>query len=513
MKKILSYTAVLLATGLTFGSCSLEKLPETDYHEFNTTGTEDTETAITTREDLEGQLATMYNYMKGDLQTYWYQLTTMAEARADNAYGGNMGEAKVVAVESNNIDSDNEFAVNMWNYSMYAVDYANQVICNIDTVKANDPTLTEKEYQEWLSEALAWRAYIWVNFMQMFGDIPMLTEIPEAITSENVEEVYPLYFPSRVSKEEVAAQIIEDLENYACKYAPDMDATNKFKISKGFAYGVLAHLYAMREFRNWEKVKSCCEAIEAMGYSLCEDYGEMWAYDDNMANNNTSESIFEVNWPNQSSGNWIWMMYHRNAYKPNDSYDWAKWCTPSRNLTAAYDAENDTERKNASIIYDECTWSFHYPKEAYAFMHKCPTNVTPVYVMRLAEIKLLHAEALANLNDPGGAADLVDEIRSRAGIKPLTAQQRGSAELMREAVLHERRLELAFEGYRWFDLMRYGDDYSKLKQICDGVNIPGSESYDSYYQVRKPMDDNHILLPIPTTVLDNNPNLQQNQGY
>ena len=513
MKKILIYTAVLLATGFTITSCSLEKYPETEYNESNTSGNEESETAITTREELEGQLATMYNYMKGDLQTYWYQLTTMAEARADNAYGGNMGEAKVVAVESNNIDSDNEFASNMWNYSMYAVDYANQIICNIDNVKANDPSLTEKEYQEWLSEALAWRAYVWINFMQMFGDIPMLTEIPEAITSENVEEVYPLYFPSRATKAEVGARIIEDLEEYACKYAPDMDATNKFKISKGFAYGVLARLYSMREFRDWGKVKSCCEAIEAMGYSLCDDYGEMWDYGETMANINTSESIFEVQWPNQSSGNWIWMMYHRNAYKPNDSYDWAKWCTPSRNLTNAYDDEGDTERKNACVIYDECTWSFHYPKEEYAFMHKCPTNVTPIYVMRLGEIKLLHAEALANLNDPGGAADIVDEIRGRAGIAPLTDEQRGSAELMREAVLHERRLELAFEGYRWFDLMRYGDDYSKLKEVCDGVNIKGSESYDSYYQVRKPMDDNHILLPIPTTVLDNNPNIEQNPGY
>ena len=113
-----------------------------------------------TRELLEGQLTAMYNYMKGDLQTYWYQLTTLAEARADNAYGGNMAETKVVSVESNHIDSDNEFASNLWNYSMNAVDYANQVICNIDLVKENDPSLTDKEYQEWLSEALCWRAYI-----------------------------------------------------------------------------------------------------------------------------------------------------------------------------------------------------------------------------------------------------------------------------------------------------------------------------------------------------------------
>ena len=124
----------------------------------------------------------------------------------------------------------------------------------------------------------------------------------------------------------------------------------------------------------------------------------------------------------------------------------------------------NTERKNASVVYDECGWSYHYPSDEYAFMHKFPTNVTPVYLMRLAEIRLLHAEALANTDDPGGAADIVDEIRGRAGIGKLTAAQRASADLMREAVLHERRLELAMEGFRWFDLMRYGDDYSKLRR-------------------------------------------------
>ena len=362
MKKIL-----LIAAGLSLGvattSCSLEKFPETMYAENNTSGTGDSETAINTRELLEGQLTAMYNYMKGDLQTYWYQLITLAESRADNAYGA-ANEAKTMAVEQNQIDSDSEFASNLWNYSMNAVDYANQVICNIDLVKENDPSLTDKEYQEWLSEALCWRAYVWMNMMQLFGEIPMLTEIPPAINAGNVEEVYPLYFPSRVSKQTVGEQIVKDIEEYACKYAPDMDASNKFRITKGFAYGLMARFYSMREFRDWSKVVSACEAVEGMGYSLCDKYGDLWAYttgDTGMAAMNTRESIFEVQWTSQTSGSWMWMMFHRNAYVPGDSFSWAKWCTPSRNLTKAYDAEGDTERKNASVVYDECGWSYHYP--------------------------------------------------------------------------------------------------------------------------------------------------------
>ena len=151
MKKILSYAAVFSLV-VAASSCSLEKFPETMYAENNTSGTGDAETAINTRELLEGQLTAMYNYMKGDFQNYWYQLIVLAESRADNAYGC-PGETKTMAVEQNQIDSDNEFAATMWNYSMNAVDYANQVICNIDLVKENDPSLTDKEYQEWLSEA------------------------------------------------------------------------------------------------------------------------------------------------------------------------------------------------------------------------------------------------------------------------------------------------------------------------------------------------------------------------
>ena len=90
MKKIF-----LIAAGLSLGvattSCSLEKFPETMYAENNTSGTGDSETAINTRELLEGQLTAMYNYMKGDLQTYWYQLTTLAEAAVGLAAGVALG--------------------------------------------------------------------------------------------------------------------------------------------------------------------------------------------------------------------------------------------------------------------------------------------------------------------------------------------------------------------------------------------------------------------------------------
>lgn len=515
MKKTILYIALAAVTA-GFVSCDLDKYPETSYSEHNAPDSGEGETAVSNREQLKAQLDAMYEFMKDGMQTYWYQMMTYADARTDNAYGGNMGEAKVVAVESNHIDSDNEFPLTFWNGSMNAVDKANQVICNIDRIKETDPSLSEQEYKEWRSEALCLRAYIWMNMMQLFGDIPMVTAIPPAITSDNIEEVYPLYFPKRVEKSLIGEQIVKDIEEFACLNAPNPDPANKFRFNKGFANGLMARYYAMKEFRNWEKVKTFCEKVEGMNFKLCDSFGDLWAYDADKktVSLNTPESIFEVNWgTNPETGAWIYMMFHRNAFNKMANWEWAKWCTPSRNLIAAYDKLGDKERKNLSIVFDKCTWAFHYPADNYAFMHKLPTNLSPVYLMRLADIKLLHAEALANLGDASGAATLVDQIRKRAKVAAVSDDLRSNAQLMREVVLEERRLELAFEGHRWFDLIRYGEDLTKLFEVSDGVNINGSASFDSYFQPRKQMDAQHVILPIPTSVLDVNSNLTQNQGY
>ena len=239
-------------------------------------------------------------------------------------------------------------------------------------------------------------------------------------------------------------------------------------------------MYAEKTAQNWDKVIEHCEAVEAMGFKLVDDYGDMWGYTTSDANRNTTESVFEVIWEDRSQGHWIW-----------------------RDLIAAYKAEGDTERANASIVYDEAGWSNYYPAEEYAFMHKCPTNVSSNILMRLGEIYLLHAEALAMTGDLQKATDYVNLIRNRAGIQEY-ATAFASPEDAIDKILHERRLELAFEGFRFWDLVRH----DKIKEVHDRM-----PQEDPYWQPRRPMTDATILMPIPQSVLDNNPRLTQNDGY
>lgn len=509
MKKTILYIAAAACLA-SMSSCVLDLYPRTSFNEGNVTVTDDeetTESQYSSREDMLGLRNSIYSsYVRGIQEAGYQDWLVYSDVRADNAYCGSPTTGEIVAIEANNIDGDNKNVDRDWSYFLGQVTNANQIICNIDRIfeagtSDTGTPMTQTEHDQWKAEAFCWRAYNLYCMSQLWGDIPLVTEIPPAITAENIEEVYELYYPPRTPKEEVYAQMIEDL-TYATQYAPE-PSSDKSVFTKGFAYGLLARVYAENtSYRDWSKVAECCAAVESYSaYSLCENYGDLWAYDDTDAKRNTTESIFEVPYT-RSSGNWVWMMFHRNYYNPDDSYTWAKWITPSRNLIAAYEEAGDTERMNASIIWDECGWSYYYPSEEYAFMHKMPTNANSIILMRLGEIYLLHAEALCMQNDLAGATEYVNKTRTRAKLAPISAP--AGQDAMIDAVLDERRLELAFEGFRFFDLVRHG----KAAEVHDAMPLE-----DSYWQTRYPLTDETILMPIPTTQMDNNPNLEQNPGY
>ena len=489
----------MIASVVSLASCDLDLYPQTGYNEGNVKVDENTESQYNTREDMLGLRNSIYDSWAKGVQEYGYEdYLIYTECRADNAYCGT-NTAEIMNIEANKQDGANVNVERDWNYYLSQMSNANNIICNVDRVMKQDPTLTQAEANEWSAEARCWKAWALFQMSRLWGPVPVINTIPPAITSENIEEVYFEYFPPQETLETVYAQLVEDLE-FAIQYAPDVDQSNKFI----FAKGLLARIYAEAPIRDWNKVAELCSSIENdYGYELCDDYGEMWAYDENDAVRNTKESIFEVQWT-RASGNWVFMMFHRNAYNPSDSYSWAKWVTPSRNLIAAYDAQGDTERKNTSIVIDECGWSNYYPNYEYAFMHKVPTNASSIILMRLGEIKLLHAEALACTGDLAGATKLVNEIRTRAGIKPIS--QPANEHDMITAILDERRLELAFEGHRFFDLVRHG--LERAKAVHDAMN-----DEDPLWQTRLPLTQESILMPVPQSALDDNPSLVQNPGY
>ena len=502
MKKIFNILAI--AAVVSFTGCKLDLYSPTSLNKGNveTTGeSEETASQYKSRSDMENLRNSLYNSWVKDIQEMGLEdWLVYSETRADNAYCGT-NTAEIMSLEANKQDGSNNNIKRDWNWYQKQVSNANQIICNIDRIAAEDETLPDSERDQWKAEALIWRAFCFFRLTQLWGDAPMVLEIPPTITVENVEEVYPLYYPDRTPMNEVYAQLVKDL-TWAVKYAPKVNANNKMLMSDAFAYGLLARIYAEKPIRDWSKVIEYCNIIEGMGFILEPKYGDLWGYDENDAFRNSRESIFEVQWTSKATGNWVYMMYHRNAYSPDDNYSWAKWTTPSRDLIEAYQKEGDTERMNASIVWDSCGWSNYYDSDNYAFMHKVPTNVSSILVMRLAEIYLLHAEACACTSDFDGVRNYVNRVRNRANLEGIPAP--GSEEEAIDVVLHERRLELAFEGFRFFDLARH----DRIYEVHNAMN-----DKDSFWQQRKDLTETRIFLPVPTEALDANPNMKQNPGY
>jgi hypothetical protein len=457
-----------------------------------------------TRAEMLSQYEGIYNILKGNngLENWNLDMLVNTETHADNAYRG-ATDAELTQLEQEKQNGINKNIERDWNGYYGIIAAANRVIVNIDAVP--DPALTQAERKQWKAEALILRSMMMFDMVRLWGGIPLILTEPPAITSENIEAVYPLYYPPRNTVDEVYAQIIADL-NLALEPggAPPIDPSNKFVFSQTVANALLARIYAEQPVRDYAKTVEYCQKVEA-DVSLVPVYADLFSVNDAKTDaklRNSSESIFEI--PFSDGGNWNTWMFGVDETDPNSKYDWAKWLTPSRDLMAAYSSAGDNVRKKVTVVTASVSWSNHYPSNAYLFMHKFPSKYNSIIKIRLADILLLKAEAYVNLGNLAEAANAVNIVRARVNLPNLSASVTSSATSMADAVLNERRLELAFEGQRWFDLVRNG-------KVFDVLNTLNSRDVG-----RLPMDpvtEFTVLLPLPQSQIDINPNMVQNPGY
>lgn len=438
-------------------------------------------------DEVEGALNGVY----GDFKNEYFMLDyfVIGDAQADNAYAGADNPANF-QIDEYEIEATNSNVSRDWAYLYSTIGKANRVINNVDLV--NDPALSEGRKNEIKGEAMFVRAFINFQLVQLFGDVPLVTQEVKSISAANLEEIYPLLFPERVSKESVYEQIISDLEfarTHVRTTAPD-----KGYATVGAVNALLAKVYATREPKDWNKVKEYTDAVIAGGYTLLPEYDQLW---DN-SQENSAESIFEINCYNwDTGGNWGIFMFAGD--------DWKKFNTPTNDLIAAFDAEGDMIRKNSSVTFANVTGKWNdafWPAANYPFINKMRdySGAQNIIIYRLADILLLKAEALNELGDVNGAAALVNQVRARVDLDPVTAS---TQDAMRLAIEKERRLELAFEGHRWFDLKRTNRLIPVMTALKDGSGKPIGYS----------LNENRLVWPIPQSERDKNTKLTQNAGY
>jgi len=448
-------------------------------------------------------------------QEHWYlDVLLLAEVHADNAYAGSPG-AETTPFEVNSIEGSNINLKRDWNAHMANVAQTNKLIENIDEV--NDPALTEDERNQFKSEAKILRAMIYFDMVRIWGNVPLVTKQAGDITSETIEEVYPAYFPPQTDAltiyQQIETDLLEGLEN-----APENDPENKTLISKSVAKAMLAKVYAEKPLRDYNKVIQYADQLAADGFELEEEFGDLFGVvlsDPNQAPStdnraidatlrNSKETIYEAQYF-KGNANWVTWMFGRPLDEWNSNFTWLKWITPSRNLIRTFESETGDKRLEETVVYYQPEWNVYYPSDNYPFMYKTRSAYNSIIKLRYADILLLKAEALIAKGDFAGAAEIINQTRRRAGLKNLPASASASEEAIMEAYMKERRLELAMEGQRWFDLVRL----DKVEEVMNAVFETDEGRPDLVY----PYTELSYILPIPQDIIDQNPNLVQNPGY
>lgn len=491
---------------LGLSSCSLGYDPVDTYSDVTEGATEAGKKVVfKDKAAVESHMTTLYKQMR-DRQEHWYvDLLLVADAHADNAYAGTTG-AEVVPFENNSIEGSNSVLERDWNRYLEDIARANLLITNIDLV--TDNALTTVERAQYKAEAKIFRAMIMFDMVRLWGDFPVITTIADDITAENIEEVYDQYFPPQNTELEAYQQIEKDLLD-AIKSAPNNTPGNKTLFTKSVARTLLAKIYAEKPLRDYTKVIQYCDELKADGFELADHYSDLFGMNAGVTDikmRNTKESILEAQFT-AGSGNWCTWMFGRDLVNWNTQFSWAKWITPSRDLINAFTKEGDNTRLNESVVYYACTWSNYYPSDHYAFMYKCRSAYSSLIKYRYADVLLLKAEALILKESPdlGAAADIIDQIRERVDLGKLPTSVRQNKDAMVNALLNERRLELAFEGQRWFDLVRL----DKVEEVMNAVYAKDSGRKAQVYAFGK----TSYRMPIPQSILDANDKIHQNPGY
>ena len=503
MKKMIN--KILIVSSLiilgTFLSCEkfLDIKPQSDL----TTGN-----AYNSAADLENALVGAYRAFY--YEYYQWDNVLLEDVRSDNAYAAGGGDQPIVDYDMVDIQVTSNRMYANWSQLYIGIGRANVILNKIGAI--TDEALDRNNLRQYITGQAAFlRAFHYFQLVKTYGGVPL--EL-----NSNTSDPEKTNLP-RSTEKEVYDQIVADLEvaiaNLPDSYGTD-DTVNKVKATKGAANALMAKVWAQRSDRDYGKVIQYCNAVinSPAGYSLLPSYADLF---DGFHYSN-SESILEIAF---LGGNWDVSNWGVQLFlAPEDG--WQKYCVPSKDLVAAYDKEGDEVRKNANIVFwDNLDWADENWNPCFDKSVACPFNYKQKhpdgwnsgdrpYLLRLGDIILLKAEAQNETGDVGGALASMNQIRQRAGLPNATSS---SKEDLRNKILHERRLELAFEAQRWDDLIRLGvctevmNNLKEYRYTCEGG--VKSDPIRINYNVNK----NKWLCPIPQLERDANPQLTQNDGY
>ena len=400
------------------------------------------------------------------------------EVRSDNtSYQLNTGDRSGTSREE--IDEFRDIDQNPNLQTFFNSSYLGIGRCNLLLTKIQTATFDQASRSQIEGEARFLRAYYYFNLTRIFGDVPLV--LKEVTTPEEAFTT-----AVRVPEAQILTTLIDDFKVAITKLPAKYAVSDIGRATSGAAKALLGEVYMSQ--KNYTAAADILKSIEAEGgYSLNANYA------DNFKKKNTSESIFEVQYAEGVGAKWSTFTY---SFAPFNSGTLstgfalgvgssAGWNIPTQSLINAYEP---TDKRLAASVNQ----NFIDPtsKKVVPFIQKYSNppylerfNTGDNFIIsRLADVLLMQAEALNEAGFPNAEAfTLLNRVRTRAGLAAksinnadATLKVASQAEF-RAAIAQERRVELAFENHRWFDLVRTGQAVAVM--AAHGVAEKGLKSY------------------------------------
>jgi len=359
-----------------------------------------------------------------------------------------------------------------------------------------------------LGEAYFLRALHYFNLVRLYGGVPLRLQPTESGESSVVTL-------ARSTTDQVYTQIVSDLQQAEQRTVRDYggQAANRTRAIKT-AVNALQTKVFLNQQRWAEAIIAATQVLTSSLYQLSPTFNELFPPE------NKIESIFEVQFAGTADGGFL--LPDLVLPSPPATYSFPKFNIPTAELLAYADTLNDQRwrftgevtqagRNHASFVMATSTNAndngpFVYKWRSNPNAFNSPDNY---YVLRLADVLLMYAEAVNEQSGPSqDALSRLNAVRTRAGLRALVLSDVATQQAFRSEVDRQRRLELAFEGERWFDLLRYA-----RQTLANPAQTHPVTALDIIQQMRGSRDPNYLLFPFPQTEVNNNSLLQQNPGY
>lgn len=531
--KALTYSALALAT-LSLSSCN-------DWLTEETPGTTKVSEFFTSLSTAEAVVNAAYVPMTWEFGTTYYPEWYFGDIVSDDALKGGQDindGADLRELENFKANSDNEILLEYYRAQWQGIQRANLAIDEIPTTRIEtegDEAEKQAKYRDrYLGEAYFLRGFYYFRLARMFGGMPLIDYV---IKSSNQ------WAQTRSTMDKTLNFAIEDFkraENLLWKKDKYSDE-ELGRATKGAAQAMLlkANLYRADYLRNAgneteaqkyfaEAAKWGKEVIQSRQYSLWPNYLDNFR----LTNENGRESVFEIQYTEEATSDYGGEGYTRGTMTTilqrsrSSAFGEAGWGynRPTQNLYNEYEAGDARRDETILIPTDEqietpaqeiyCGDRMLNRKYAmyndgtnggiYKLAHATRSPKNNIQI-RYADVLLMYAEACCESGDLPSAKSALKEVRDRAGLSqfPYTAVIQGQTvtfndnqEDLRKAIRHERRVELAMEGHRWFDLTRWGIAKETMDTYMAGETEEAKELYGTFQKGK------HELFPIPSKEID-----------